>query len=778
MTVAAYWRTGTAEFVDFDDPGYVFQNDIVLQGLTRGNVWWAFTSVGKENNWHPLTWLSHMLDISLFGTNPLGHHLVNLALHICNTLLLFALWNRMTRAVWCSAMVAALFAVHPLHVESVAWVAERKDMLCTLLGLLTLLAYVGYSRQPGLARYALVFFLFALGLMAKPMLVTLPCVMLLLDYWPLARFRKSEQSQPSVPVPAPVQQSRKRKKPTRVEPPPAEPDRPVVQDWRNRIGLLVLEKVPLLALSVASSAITCVAQKRGGALATLQGISLGLRIENATVAYGQYMLAMFWPANLAVFYPHKLRYPALWIVASAIVILLFTLLAIYLARRGRAYAAVGWLWFLGTLVPVIGIVQVGDQAMADRYTYIPYIGLFVALVWGTAELLGPRPFGRTVMAAMGAAIVAACTVLTFLQLAYWQNTKALLERALSVSPDNPGAHTNLGAVEWEHADKDLEAARRCESEGKKDEAVQYQQAAKEKQDRAIEHWREAIRIQPIYADAYNNLGHAYRIRGMEKQAAECFHAAIAFVPRCTAARVNLGMLLLSQGNDAEAEKQFKAALEYEPDNFGACRGLAEICVRQGRLDEAAQYCERVLRLLPNDLPAVNGLGVIRLKQGRLDEAVAIFQTLVEAVPNNADMRRYLGTAQFSQGHRREAIAQWREALRLDPNSVGLLQMVSRTLSTCSDASVRNGAEAVVLAERLVKVTGGRDAGALATLAAAYAEAGRFYEAIAIARQVLAAATAQRNAEVASTMQSWIALFQAGTPVREVESTPAAKPSGK
>ena len=765
LTVVAFWRVGTAEFVDFDDPGYVFQNDIVLQGLTWRNVCWAFERVGQENNWHPLTWLSHMLDITLFGTNPLGHHLVNLALHVCNTLLLFALWNRMTGAVWSSAMVAALFAIHPLHVESVAWVAERKDMLSTLLGLLTLLAYLAYSRRPGIAKYSLVLVLFALGLMAKPMLVTLPCVMLLLDYWPLERLWKTQQSPP-----APAQNVRAGKStPQR---------RPVVRDRRRQIGLLVLEKLPLLALSGASSAITCIAQRKGGALASLDGISLGLRIENAVVAYGQYMLAMFWPANLAVFYPHKIRYPATWVMASATAMLLVTILVSYLALRGRRYPIVGWLWFLGTLVPVIGLVQVGDQAMADRYSYIPYIGLFVGLVWGAVELLAPRPLGRKILAAMAALILTACTVLTSFQLAYWQNTQALLERALHVSPDNPGAHTNLGAVDWEHADKDLESARRCEAEGKKNEAAQYQRVAKEKQDRAMEHWREAIRIQPRYADAYSNLGHGYATRGQVNEAAQCFLKAIEVIPRCTPARVNLGFLLLNQGKDAEAAKQFTEALEYEPDNFGACRGMAVFNIRQGKLDEAAKCYQKVLHLLPNDTSALNDLGVVRLRQGKPDDAIAIFQGLLQAAPDSPDVRTNLGAALFAQGHRREAIAQWHEVLRQQPDTAGTLQMLAWTLATHPDASIRNGAEAVVLAQRLVNVTGGRDAMTLDTLAAACAEAGKFQDAIVIARRVLQAAIAQGNSAVAAKMQARIELFQSGSAVRDLQTMPTAKPDGQ
>ena len=736
LTLAAYWRVTTAGFVDFDDPDYVTENHVIRQGLSWQNFVWAFKSLGVKNNWHPLAWLSHMLDVTMFGMNPLGHHLVNLGLHICNTLLWFVLWRRMTGAVWRSAMVAALFAVHPMHVESVAWVAERKDMLSTFLGLLTFLAYVRYTRRPAVARYLAVLGLFTLGLMAKPMLVTWPCIMLLLDYWPLARLWNTEEvSLPLLgrvplakPVPGSLTWEGTGKASATQDTGKANGTQGTgkasgtqgtgtasgtqggARDTLRQIGILVLEKVPLLVLSAISSVLTYKAQHIGGALASAEAFPMDVRLENAIVGYWEYVRALFWPTNLAVFYPHPLRYPPLQLATAVAAILAITVIVAILAWRGRAYVAVGWFWFLGTLVPVIGLVQVGDQAMADRYSYISYIGLFVILVWAAAELIAPRPHGPKILAAGAAAILTACTILTAAQLRYWQDTTALLGHALVVSPLNPGAHTNLGALDWERSVKDTEAAQQCLAAGNKEEAERHLRDADEKQLRAMKHWVQAIEIQPRYADAYSNLGYALNCRGQSKEAEQNYRRAIAAIPRGTPARDNLGFLLLHQGKDAEAAEQFRVVLDYEPENVLGLRGMGVWSIRQNKLDDAVQYFQNALRFVPGDVPTLTCMGVVQLRQGKPDEAVAIFRHILDGLPPSSR--------------------------KLD----GIL---------------------VTLAE----VVGGRDAAALDALAAACAQNGNFPEALRFANDAWQIAQAQNNSALASAIETRIQSYRAGAAAR-------------
>jgi Tfp pilus assembly protein PilF len=502
VTLAAYWGVGSCEYVHFDDGYYVAENPVVQAGLTLKGLVWAFTT-NHASNWHPVTWLSHMLDCQLFGLDPGAHHFVNVWFHVANTLLLFALTKRLTGAVWQSAVVAALFAFHPLRVESVAWVAERKDVLSTCFFLLTLHAYVRYVENSGRRLYALTFGLFALGLMAKPMLVTLPFVLLLLDSWPLGRTRW---------VAAATGAQR-----------------------NTQTRRLLLEKVPFLLLVAASCALTLWAQQTGGAVSALGNLPAQVRVANAVVSYGRYIWMTIWPADLAVIYPYSVAWEQWQLGGAALLVLGLTVLAFRSARQ-HPYCAVGWFWYLGTLVPVIGLVQVGRQSVADRYTYIPSIGLYLALVWVVSTAMSHRHPLRTAVATATVVLLAICLALTWRQVGFWKNSETLFRRALSVTQDNALAHSNLAAV--------LMKQKRLEE--------------------ATDHFQEAVRLDVEDADAHNNLAVVLALRGKSEEAVAQFYEASRLKPGQADVRMNLGNLLMSLGRTKEAQIQFAAAAQLTP----------------------------------------------------------------------------------------------------------------------------------------------------------------------------------------------------------------------
>lgn len=476
-----FWQVQDHDFVNYDDNLYVTQNRHVQAGLTGEGVIWAFTSM-HASNWHPLTWLSHMLDCEIYGLDPKGHHVTNLLLHAANTALLFLVLRWMTGALWRPACVAALFALHPLHVESVAWVAERKDVLSTFFWILTMFAYTWYVKGSSHGRYLLVLLAFALGLMAKSMLVTLPFVLLLLDYWPLRRLSMS-----------------------------------VSATNDNRIGLwnVIREKLPLLTLTAGSCLVTFLAQRIGPAVQSLSQISLQARISNALVSYVKYIGKMIWPSRLAIFYPHPLNSLPVWQIAGATLLLLCITILI-LQKTGRyPYLTVGWLWFLGTLVPVVGIVQVGGQAMADRYTYVPLIGLFICITWAISSLVAEWSHQKVVVSILVVVAFSALATRTWFQLRHWENSIALSKHALDVTANNYLAHNNLGV--------ELVGQRKYEE--------------------AIDHYYEALRIQPGYAEAHNNLGVALAYSGRLQEAIEHIFTALRIRPEYADAHQNLRRLM-------------------------------------------------------------------------------------------------------------------------------------------------------------------------------------------------------------------------------------------
>jgi tetratricopeptide (TPR) repeat protein len=581
LTIAilgVFWQVRDHGFVNFDDGTYICNNSQVRNGLTWHGVAWAFTTT-HANFWHPLTWLSHMLDCEIYGLNPAGHHLTNLLLHMANALLLFLVFHRMTHAVWKSAFVAALFALHPLHVESVAWASERKDVLSTLFWILTMGAYASYVEAPGAKRYLLVLVCFVLGLMAKPMLVALPFVLLLLDYWPLGRWRF---------------------KPMAHAHPPQVEDLTHIKDQGKRVTHLLVEKGPLLVFAVAFSIVAFLAQEHGGATKSFASFPMEVRVANALLSYVGYMGKMLWPKNLAVFYPHPGITVTMWQAAMAgLLLAALSVLTIRLAK-GRPYLPVGWLWYLGTLVPVIGLVQVGDHSMADRYTYVPLIGLFIVMAWGLPDMLARWPHQRAALATLTAGLLAALVICSRLQVRYWQDSITLFQHALCVAPDNPPAHTNLGVAF----------------------------AGQGEVEKAIWHYAEALRIEPNYLEA----------------------------------RINLGGALAGQGKFDEAIAQYEKALHIKPDFADAHYNLGNALVRHGRLADAIGHYSEALRIRPGDAEAHNNLAIALAAEGRRTEAMAHFRQALRIEPDFRDAAHNLAIA-LQEADKHEAAAKSLNAVK-------------------------------------------------------------------------------------------------------------------
>ena len=629
ITFAVFGQTLGFDFVNYDDNDYVYANPEVTRGLTFQGIGWAFTHF-HASNWHPLTWISHMLDCQFYGLNPAGHHLTNVLLQATAAILLFLVLRQMTGFLWRSAFVAAVFAIHPLRVESVAWVAERKDVLSGVFFMLIIGAYVRYAQRRRPRDYVLVLVLFAMGLMCKPMLVTLPLVLLLLDYWPLNRGAARAGG----------------------------PGRFLV------LRRLMVEKLPLFGLAAGSCIITIFAQT--AALQPLEKVSLSLRVGNALISYVVYLGQMFWPSDLVVLYPFSPREVGLTSVALSVAVLAVISTGVFILRRHR-YLMTGWLWYLVMLAPVIGILQVGEQARADRYTYLPQIGLYLLLAWAVAELGAGWRYRRALLGGCSMIILVALIFCARAQAAYWRNSELLWTHTLACAPDNKIAHNNLGIALFQNG----------------------------RLDGAVLHYQKALEMDPNYGEAHYNLGNALR--------------------------------------------------------------------KKGRVDEAIWHYQKVLQREPKNADVHNNFGNALIQKGDVAGAIAQYQKALATDPQSAPAHFNLGNALLQSGRTAEAIAQYQQVFHIDPDHVENLNKLAWMLATSAPAPLRDGRQAVELAQRANQLTGGTNPAVLYTLSAAYAEAGRFSEAVETAQRAGQLAEATSNFPLAEAIQSQLKLYQAGVP---------------
>jgi len=661
-----FGQTLRHEFVSFDDEQYVYDNPVVQKGLTWEGFRWALT-YGQIGHWHPLTWLSHMLDCQLYGLQAGGHHLTSVLLHGAAAVLLFLVLRRMTGFLWRSAFIAAVFAIHPLRVGSVAWVAERKDVLSAFFFMLKLGAYVRYVRRPpSMLRYGAVVLFFALGLLSKNMLVTMPFVLLLLDYWPLNR----------------------------------------LSGFSFQVLLRrVVEKIPLLVLTAGSCVATALVSEKMAA----DRLSFGLRLENAVVSYVTYLWQMIHPLGLACIYPNPTNYLPFWQVAGALGLLLAISGAAWAFRRTHPWLVVGWLWYVGMMIPVIGLVQISYYAHADRYTYLPQIGLYLLLTWTVADLSAGWRQRRLVLGSGSTIILVALIICARTQVSYWRNSETLWTHALACTSNNVIAHNNLGTA----------------------------LLLKGSVDEAIAHCQQSLQIKPDNAEALVSLGNA----------------------------------LLQKGSMDEAIVQYEKALEIKPDFAEGHINLGNALLQKGSVDEAIVHYQKALEIKPDYAEAQYNLGNAFTQKGRVDEAITHFQKALEINPDYAEAHNNLGLAFFQKGQMAQVITHYQKALEINPNNAAAQNNLAWMLAICPQASLRNGNQAVELAQRADQLFGGNNPLVLRTLAAAYAEAGRFPEAVETAQRALQLAEAQSNPALANDLRSMMKLFQAGVPFHLPEPTP-------
>jgi tetratricopeptide (TPR) repeat protein len=763
ITFAVFGQTAGFGFVNYDDNIFVYENNQVKGGLSLEGIAWVFTHADC-GLYHPLTMLSLMADYQLHGLHAGGYHLTNVLLHAASAILLFRVLLQMTGALWRCAFVAAVFAIHPLRVESVAWVAERKDVLGAFFFMLTLGAYVRYVGNPkSPARYWMVAVAFAMALLSKPTVVTLPFVLLLLDYWPLNRF----------------------------EPP-------------RKLSGLILEKIPLLALAAGACAMTVLVA--GKWITPAAHVSMPARLGNALVYYGVYLRQMVWPDGLAVAYPSPQHGLPPWEIALAGALLAGVSAVAWRERRTRPWLLMGWLWYLGMLTPMIGIVQVGVFPQADRYTYLPQIGICVAITWLVAECR----VSRVAFAGLMIGVVGVLMVCAWKQTAYWKDGETLWNHTLGCTTGNYVARLNLGTALLQ--------------KGRMDEAItQFQQALqikpdyadacnnlgnvlmeKGRVDEAIAHYQKALQISPDLAVLHVNLGNALMQKGRVDEAITQFQQGLQFQSDNADAHNNLGNILLQSGRVDEAITQFQQALEIKPDNADAHYNLAIALWQEGRVDEAIAHYQNALQISPDlaaahinlgnalmqkgkvdeaiahyqkalqispDLAATRiNLGNALMQKGRVDEAIAHYQKALEIKPDLPEAHMNLGNIFLQQGRMHEAIAHFQKALQLEPADPTVQGNLAWLLATCPDASLRNGNKAVELATRANELTGGENPVILLTLAAAFAETGRFPKAVETAQHALRLAEAQSNTTLAGQLQLELKLYRAGSPFHSPAQT--------
>jgi len=778
VTACLYWPVHQHGFILLDDEDYLTGNPLVKMGITSESVHWAFTHC-YAGNWHPLTWISHMLDCQWFGLDAGKHHLVNAAFHGLNALLLFLLLQRLTRTRWPSAFVAALFALHPLHVESVAWAAERKDVLSLFFFLLTLLAYTRFGeaakRKPPVARgrwlwYGLALAGLALGLMSKSMLVTTPFVLLLLDFWPLER----------------------------ISPAPLKSQTPAVR-------AVLLEKIPFLLLSALSCAMTVWAQSAGRAVGSFDNFPVGARIANSLTAYLTYLEKLFWPVNLSIFYPFPAELPVGRAVIAFVLLALITALAVRHVRR-YPYLLVGWLWYLGTLVPVIGLVQVGSQALADRYTYLPLIGLFIMLAWGFNDLTARWKHQKIAAPLLAGLVLIACAALTARQISFWPSTKTLFAHAAAVDDQNYLAWTVLGdqlRLEGKLglAVDDLNRAIRLRRNSEIPwHGLALALTAMNKLPEAEDAYQNALKLSPENTHLLSDYAQCLITLGRLDDATEQLKRAQEVNPILIEPRLLHIVILKKQGRLNDALNECRAILQLEPANANALIHLASICSVLGRPDQAsiayrqavkADPANRqariglglaliethnlaaaqteftaVLQTDPQNAAALDGLGFALAMGGQSEAAKARFAQALEYDAHNAITHLHYAMALAAQSEMKEAIGEYRKALEIDDSLVIALNNLAWILAAHPDSAIRNGTAAVTLAERSCRLTNHEQPLYLGTLAAAYAEAGRFDAAVKTAEAAMELAKNQGNQALAERNLQLLELYRTGKAFHE------------
>ena len=632
--LAVYWQVKDFDFAGYDDELYVTENSQVQTGITVEGIIWAFTTF-HAGNWHPLTWLSHMLDCELYGLNPMGHHWTNLLFHLANTILLFFMFQKMTGSMWRSAFVAALFALHPLHVESVAWVAERKDVLSTFFWMLTIIVYYRYVKRPSLFAYLLIILFLSLGLMAKPMLVTLPFVLLLLDFWPLERLKYHSHHQSS-------------------------------NFQALNLSRLIWEKIPLFVPVVASSVLTFIAQQKVGAVYSFEALPVKIRIANACVSYAHYMVKAIWPQKLAIFYPHPFGMLSSWNIFGSVLLIAglsflairliagLSFLEIYMLTQYK-YVTVGWFWYLGTLVPVIGLLQVGAQGMADRYTYIPLIGLFIIVAWGMPDLLKKWHSNKIILAVFAIILISVFSTRSYFQTKHWENSAAIFENATKVTDYNWLAYNNLGLA--------------LMRDGKAEKAVFY--------------YKKALEIKPDYLIALDNLGIALFQLGKYEKALFYYSEALKIDPDRAGIHNHIANVLTAQGKLEKAVNHYTKALLIDPGLAITHNNLAIALVAQGNLEKAIFHYESAIKKDPEYADAYYNFGCLLLNQKKNREALSHFAEVIKINSEHAQAYHQIGLILVQQGKLKEASKFIIKAIQINPNcseAIEHLQLINKSLN--------------------------------------------------------------------------------------------------
>jgi len=617
--IIIYWQVVNFDFIVFDDHYYVTNNDIVKEGITFEGIKWAFTSIGYSANWHPLSWISHMLDIQFFGMNPGMHHFTNVIFHVFNTVLLFLVLERMTGALWRSAAVAALFALHPLHVESVAWISERKDVLSTFFWMLTMMGYIWYVEHRNMWRYLLVVFLYILGLLSKPMLVTLPFILLLLDFWPLNRLGFDQTGDIGKNHGLKNKSSEKR--------------------W-SRLLKLILEKIPIIVLAIISSLMTIVAQGKTSSIQNVVILTLGTRLLNAITSYVAYLLKVVYFFNLAVFYPYNFSFNPFLVIGCTLFLILITFFVILFAKR-LPYLLVGWLWYLGALIPVIGIVQVGDQSMADRYTYIPLVGIFIMIVWGIWEMLHQWKYRKAIIRMFSIIILIILMIATFYQVSFWKNSGTLFNHTLKVTKNNYVAYNSLGVYLFDKGD--LEGSRK--------------------------QFKLAIQVNPYYALAYNNLGKSFFAEKRYTEALGQFHECLKIKPDYGDTYKSIGDIMLLKENYDRAIVNYKKALQISSSQAKVYYHLGIAYFQKSNYSKAVECFQEAINENPLYSEAISYLREAKSAQTNLDNLILSIKATIKTDPQNLILHMKLGDLYHQECEYENAIAQYQEVLSIQPQYI-------------------------------------------------------------------------------------------------------------